>query len=326
MALIDTTEELKKHNSSITRGLEVASLQSFLADAYNMKIIPAIGRAQFNALVEGKAGFAAGSNEEALLHLVQKAAANFAVGFYVAYGSVLLNNSGAQVSTSATMRPASDKKLIQLRRQSIADGHTALEMAVEFLEENLVSFPLYRDAAVHHQNRALFINSSTEFNAISTIRVDAQLFESLRNYQRGIEWDQIRSLLGETLFDALKAKVVAGDLTDDEKALLTRIQRALAPLTVAEAIPYKQITIEAGGIFQLSDTVGGISGNVENKNPANESAVQGAMVRLISKGESELESLRRWLNANQAKFSDYVVQKTAGEVNVNTPGNGLYYL
>lgn len=326
MALIDTTEELKRHNSSVTVGLQVKSLESFLADAYDKKIIPAIGRAQFNALVNGKADFEAGSNQETLLHLVQKAAVNFAIGFYVAYGSVLLNNSGAQVSTSESMKPASDKKLMALRRQSIADAYTALEQAVEFLEENLGAFTDYANATAHYLNRALFINSSIEFNTISGIRVDAQLYDSLRNHLQGIEDDQIKVVVGEDLFDALKQKVLNGNATDDEKALIKRIQKVLAPLTIAEAIPYKLIRIEEGGIFQLSDTVGGISGNVENKTPANEMAVQAAMVKLCSKGESELESLRKWLNANADKFSDYVVQKSKGEVNVNTAGSGLYYL
>ena len=162
MALIENREELKNDNSSVTVNLSVDSLQSFLDDAINQHIIPAIGRDTYNLLLSKD--FEALSAEETLLLFVQKAVVNFALAYYSNYGSLQLSDSGAHVTQSDGMRAASDKKIMQLRKESFRAGFAALEYAVEFLEKNLATFVAYSASDEHKENRASFINSSIEFS------------------------------------------------------------------------------------------------------------------------------------------------------------------
>lgn len=322
MALIDTNTELKRHNSSVTVSLDVASLQSFLDDAINKHIVPAVSREVYDLLLPKN--FAAGSAEETILLLVQKSAVNFAIAYYTDFGAVLLSNSGAQVAKSNNLLPASDKKILQLRRQSMSSGYTSLELAVEFLEKNLTAFTTaYQASEAHAENRSRYINSSLEFNKACPKQIDAQLFSAVKSVQGEVEDREILAVLGEDLADRIRGKILNGGASEIELKLIRKIQKALAPLAMAGAIPYNMITMDASGIYQLSDTVGGISGNVENRAPASEKALQAAMVRLISSGESALQDLRTFLADNAAEFQeDYTPPE---DVDMTTD-KGLYLL
>lgn len=374
MALIDSTEEIKRHNSSVTLQLSVESILSFVDDAINKHILPAISAAQFDALISWKAGFTpynelsayttgnkvlyiseatglidfyavsasatAGqtpethpakwaldtSKERSVFILVQKACINFAIAYYVSFGSLQLSDSGAHVIQSGENRIASDKKLIQLKRQSLSDGHYALELAQEYLESNLATFTIYAASAAHTRNRNSFINSSAEFNSISAIQIEPILFSSIRNIQKQVQEDQVQAVLGEDLITTLITAIKGGTTTENQQKLILRVQKALIPLTLAEAIPYKLITVDVNGVFQLRDTVGGISGNVETREPADDRMAQLTMNRLVSRGESELESLRKWLYTNAELFSDYTAQGSKGDQDVNTSGSGVYMM
>lgn len=264
------------------------------------------------------------SKQHSLLLFIQRACINLAISNYVAFGSLQLSDSGAHVVQSGENRIASDKKLIQLKRQSLADGYYALELAQEYLESNLDTFTSYAASSAHTRNRSSFINSSIEFNTISAIPIEAVLFANIRNIQVQVQDDQIQSVLGEDLIAELISSIKSGNATDDQKDLILKVQKTLVPLTLAEAIPYKLITIDASGVFQLRDTVGGISGNVENREPAEDRLAQSVMNRLCSQGESNLEKLRKWLNENAAKFQAYVTQGTKGDQNINSVGSAIY--
>ncbi len=374
MALIDSTEEIKRHNSSVTLQLSVESILSFIDDAINKHIVPAISAEQFDALIAWKAGFTAYSSastyttgnkilyisettglvdfyaasasasagqtpethpskwaidtskQRSVFLLIQKACINFAIAYYVAFGSLQLSDSGAHVVQSGENRIASDKKLIQLKRQSLADGHYALELATEYLESNLATFTVYAASSAHTRNRNSFINSSAEFNTISAIQIEPILFASIRNIQKQVQEDQVQAILGEDLITTLITAIKEGTPSEDQAKLILRVQKALIPLTLAEAIPYKLITVDVNGVFQLRDTVGGISGNVETREPADDRMAQLTMNRLCSKGESELESLRKWLYTNAELFEDYTAQGSKSDQDPNTSGSGVYMM
>lgn len=325
MALIDNTAEIKSRNSAISLNIELANIQSFIDDAIDKHLIPAIGRTQFDALVAGKDGYTDGSKEKTLLILLQKATAGFMLAYYSNTGSLEISNTGIHVSTSTTKRPASDKKLMILRRQSFSDGYGALELAVNYLEVYLNDFPIYKASDEHFNNRALILNTSSEFQLGGVnIGNSAHLYQVLRIYQSGVEVNTIDALLGTSLTDKLRGLVLNGGGTIKEKLLIKKLYRPIAYFTMAEAIPYIAISIDPTGIYELSETVGGISGNVENRSAAQEKRLQNAMNALIMSGEAQLETIKQWVIENKTDFMDFTVPE---DVNINDgSAPNLYYL
>src|SRR5690606_36293899 len=121
------------------------------------------------------------AKESALLLLLQKAAVNFALGYYVNSGAVNISNAGITVTKSDKRLPASDKKLVALRRDCFESAYGALEKAVDYLESNLADFTEYAGSDEYKANRAYFINNSKDFQSNGVnIGNSAQLYQVLK--------------------------------------------------------------------------------------------------------------------------------------------------
>jgi hypothetical protein len=325
MRLITTNQDIKKHFSSVSAGFEIESIESFLTDGIEQHIIPAVGRAFYAELIAALETVEPGSKLETAIFILQKAEVNFALGYFSNSGALEISDAGINVTKSDKRLPASDKKLMQFRRQCIADGYNALELAVDFLELNIADFATYGASDNHKINRCLFINSSRDFP--QTLPVSAELFASLSSILANIEVEFIEPLLGEDVTDQLRAAILNNTLTDPQKDLLKRIRKVVGSRTLAEAIPYKLVNLDATGAYTYSDTVGGISGNVENRNPAELNRLQLSMNKLVNQSEADLESLRKWLNKHKEEFAGYEESTAASLASINTnPSSGLYFI
>ncbi|MFD2163673.1 DUF6712 family protein [Paradesertivirga mongoliensis] len=321
MSLIDTNAEIKRHNSSITTQLEVASIQSFIDDAENNHLIPAIGRAAFDALVAGKADYADGSKEKTLLLALQKACVNFALHYYSDNGGLIIDNAGIAVLTSTTKRPASDKKLISFKRQAFNSAHNSLELAVSFLEANIADFAIYAASDERVENRSRFINTSREFP--QKIPVTAALYTRLKAIISKEEETIIFNMLGDDLLTDIRTKFLANNLTPTEKTLVTKIRHVIGSNAIRKGITYGLVDVEATGSYVHRDTVGGISGNVENRDPAELDRLKPVMQQLACDYESDLERLRIFLKDNVANLTGYTAPT---EVVVNDPDSNVYLM
>ncbi|MNR29615.1 hypothetical protein D3C85_1470120 [compost metagenome] len=67
---------------------------------------------------------------------------------------------------------------------------------------------------------------------------------------------------------------------------------------MAEAIPYRTVTIDANGVFELSEAVGGMAANVETRSSATDKRLSAIMTGLTMRADQELETLRKFINAN----------------------------
>lgn len=298
MALIDNISEIKQHNSAISAGVDLANLQSFIDDAINDQLIPKIGLSQVQD-IELKKAEGMDDDERRLLLFMQKAIVGFAIANYSDNGSVILTNAGISVAKSNSSMPASDKKLLQLRRSNTKSAYAALEQAVLFLESKPDVFTIYADSDERTQNLSLLINNSADFQKAGIqIGNDAQLFNSLLPYVQNATDNYITPLITEDVIDTIINKIKSKDLSELQKKLLKKIQKPLAAFTMVEAIPYRAVTIDSNGIFQLSETIGGESASVESKSSASEKRLAAIMTGFTIRAEQELESLRQFLNNN----------------------------
>ncbi|WP_285055137.1 DUF6712 family protein [Pedobacter ginsengisoli] len=308
MSLLDNPAEVKLHNSAVAANIDLQNVQSFIDDAILKHLVPAIGQEQFDVIVAGKGGYADGSKGKRVLLLLQKAAVNFMVGAYADFGAVQINSAGISVIKSSNSAPASDKKLMILKRKSLFDAFNALEAAVNFLESNINDFTEYKNSVNHIANRSLLINTAYDFQfAGVNIGSSSRFYQALRIYQRKVESDHIEPLIGSVLMDMLRGFVLTSTGNAKQKALITKLQPAVAFFTMAKALVYLPVSVDESGAYELSETVGGISGNVENRNPAQEKQLMTARSGYLCDGKTELATITKWLVANKADFPDYAV-------------------
>jgi len=319
MALFDTSEELKNINSAFAISFELNNIQSFLDDAQRKYILPLIGSETLAHILAAKqaakkaadlgpeqvhkqatdvankqtseldaepSGLSDYSPQKKLIHLLQKAVLGFAFSEYSSYGALQIQDAGITVLSRENFRPASDAKMLALCKQSRHAGFEAQEALVECLEAHLNEFPSYAASAARQQNRAGFISSSAAFTQVS-LAIHASVFFQLKQELLRQEKELIRPLLGETRFQELKKAHQATVLTIDQQKLIEKIQAVIAPLALAETIPYGGLLIDGQGCFQ------------SNEDPLSTRAahrLQLAMVQLLSRGKAELEQLRKMIN------------------------------
>jgi hypothetical protein len=323
MELIKDASEIKKHNSAIDKSIEINNVKSFIDDAIESHIIPRIGRAQFDQIVAARDALT--DKQKPLFNLLQRSCVGFMLAYYAVSGAITIDNTGIFVTKGTNKLPASDKKLMSLRKDSFLKGYGSLEQAIDYLEENLADFPLYLVSDQHKKNRSLLINSSSEFESAGVnIGGNAQLFQILKAYQIDAENTYINNILGDDLNETLRAAILSGTTSDIQKQLLTKVRSAVASLTMMEAIPYISISIDSDGIFQLSDSVGGMAANVETKSSASEGRLQSAMFGFQVKGERQIEKLRQWLKKNKSEFTDYTVPTSV--ILNSDPTSNFYFL
>lgn len=312
--------DLKRHNSAIAGGLKLIDIQSFIDTAINKHIIPLIGFAQLTELEQAKAD--PSPAQQRVIDLLQKAAVGFMVYYWADQGALEMNSTGIQVRKGPNVAPASDKKILALKKQNIAIGFDSLELATAVMEASAADFPIYLASSEREENTRLLMNSSAEFQAAGVhIDNDARLYRRLRTYQGEVEDKYVLQVLGDEIRDALHQAMLSGTMSEVQKKLLSHVRKAIAFYTMAECIPYMAVSIDSTGIFQLNETVGGISGNVENRSSASDKLLASAMHQFITKAEEKLEMVRKFLIRNKQEFS-YTAPET---VAINEPGSNVYF-
>ena len=319
--LVNTTPELKAGVGAVQSDIVFDALASFVDDAEQNHIIPAIGYGLYDALREDTGLTDKQTRAKTLL---QKAIANFGIHYYVAFGAVQITESGISVLKTDRQLPASDKKTLQLRSQSRADGFKSLENVIIYLEAFPGDFPQYISDAAHLLNRGYYVNTTAEFSAGYNLQGNAELFASLKSVMRRVEENNIDTLLGNTLSTAIRSAILNNSTSTQQKTLIAKIATPVALLTVAEAITYNLVSIEARGL--VTNTLKGNIENVEQSTEGDLSRLQSAFNTLTARGMSEIGKLTKWLNDNAADYPDYVPQDQQARNNINDQPIGVYFL
>jgi len=319
--LINSTEELSSVMGAVNADLNFATIQSFIDDAELNHVIPAIGYGLYDALT---AGGVLSDKQTRAKAMLQKAVANFAVHYFVAFGAVRIAETGIMVLKDNRQLPASDKKTYLLRMQSRADGYKALEAAINYLESNQADFPQYIADDAHANNRSLYVNTTAAFSQGFELRDNAEVFQRLRGVIKTVEENYIDPLLGDTLSAALRQAILDNSTTDAQKKLIAKIASASAPLTIAEAIPYRLINFDSEGLVTAT-----LKGNIENVEVSTEGdlrRLQGVMNATLAKGQSELAKLTKFLNNNAADYTGYTAVDLSANSHINDTDRGLYLI
>lgn len=326
--LLNSIEQVKAYNSAVQSTLNFNSIVSFRDDAEDTVIVPLIGRPFYNQLLNRIADAVNNpltTDEAELIRLLTKAAANFTIAFYISFGSVQLSDSGAHVAVAESLRIASDKKLNELKNQSFINGYTALYNALEFLHSNKskTEFAVYFGSTAYDKNCEPFLQYPSDYSRIEQVNKNAWLFNNLISAQLKVADTDIKPLLGDALYNEIKTKIKEQDTSPLQIELINKIKTAVSYLSMAEGIALNLLKVDVNGVFSISESTGGITGNFQMKESPSDRRLQKFMHQFITRGESELEKLRIWLNANQTEIPEYTTQTIAALSPVNLNSDDL---
>lgn len=296
--LLKTIAELKAYVPTINQNMAWATFKPMVDQAERKYIVPLISQALYDALntAYNAAPQTLTSAQSTLLGYVQRALAYYAFYEILPYLTAAVGDLGVQEiqSSENTAIPARQFILNDLRENAAQSADAFADALLEYLEANANTFPLWRDSSAYTIVSELFINSTAEFEQHLAISNSRRVWLTLRPFVKLAEVEYILPAISQSLFDDLKAKLAAAHttpLTTPYKTLVSKIQRALAWLTVYKALPWAAIAFNPQGI-SVSSTGDGI----QLKTTADRLRFETAKTEATNNGMSFLRDLKKYLD------------------------------
>lgn len=304
--LINKNETLKSLLGGIQSQMNWGTWGPFVQDAENDHLIRAIGQELYDDLV-GKIDPATDqvtgtAQEKALIGKLRST-----LGHYTEMESSLSmlvqkGDGGMAVASPPNMQAPGKWMIVGKIAESRDKADRHMEAALQYLEVNKGSFPVWTSSSAYTVSHSLFLSSATEYaEYFPAIRESRRLYVALRGFVKKSEKDFILPLLGEPLFTAWKSKLLYNPIswTAQELEALSLLRTALANDAFKRGMPYLNLNSE----FRLVSETDGI----KNEDVLPESKVNAIRSDTEKESAEYANKLKRMLDskASATVFPEY---------------------
>ncbi|MCX6272209.1 MAG: hypothetical protein NTU44_13515 [Bacteroidetes bacterium] len=188
-----------------------------------------------------------------LVRRIQQPLAFYAYRNYACHADLTHSDKGRQIHVSETEKPAFEWMIERDDQSMLAKAHKLTDRLLTYLEENKEDSLIqekWTNTDVYRLTRELFINSAKEFEEVFPIEGSRRFFLKVVPFIREAEQNQVLSVLGKDLFAELKAVILSGEITSDQRELIRLIRIPLALFTMVTAIKRLSVEVLPEGIFQ----------------------------------------------------------------------------
>jgi hypothetical protein len=248
MALLKNIEELRKH-IPFTMGMNMENMNSFIEQAEMQFIIPEIGQAAFDDLQTKYDNNALSSaDEKQLLKLCQRSIAYYATLLFIPVGQLQISEAGIRIAVTEHFKQAFDWQVENLEESCRNAGDSCMESVLAFLELKKDVFTVWAGSSAYTVFKDVFVNSASQFNDLLGVQIPRRIFRRVLPEIKKVQENQIMATLSKELYDEIKTQWIAGNLTNENKALLNFIQPAIAHIGVAKSVSSISIRLTDLGI------------------------------------------------------------------------------
>lgn len=312
--LFKTIDEVKNH-LVVGTGTDINRVKPHIANAETAYIRPLLGSSLFNQLqayydnptaVTGSGSGSLGIDTEAmaaLLAKVQKSLIHLAyfMGFQVLNATI--SDSGFKRTESTTSKGLYHYQENELKDYFKTAGFNAMDEVLEYLEENIDDFDDFDMQPTWTVYKSAFIPNTKIFNSIIDISSSRLTFLRLKSYAMLVEDLNIRPLLGDAIFDEIKAEMVKDEPAVKVLAILPNIRKVVAFLSTAMLMEESGADLTEKGLYFESTTATAPSDR--NKQPAKQELITALAKRNRMYGDNYLEGLKSFLIRNPADWPAY---------------------
>lgn len=186
-----------------------------------------------------------------LLKLMQEALVRLSFADYATQGQLEISDSGFHNVKAKDRGVAWQWQMHEVRDGLKFTGYKALEKCLEFLWSKANStFPLWNASAEKDERLSLFINTSKEFQRYYNIHDNACVYWYIRPKIRQVMEQDIRPVLGTSLYNTLLTEIKGRNLTNVNKVLLDVANRAIAYGSILKSIPELTTLLTDAGIIE----------------------------------------------------------------------------
>jgi hypothetical protein len=309
--LFKDTNKLQEYAALVN--INFINIKSAIRSAEEDYVIDAIGKELYTKLNNDYTTAPAESDlsqaEQDLLHYCRSVIGPYVCYNYAPKADVQVSDAGMQRMETTSNKTAFQYQGKNYREQMLQEGEVATEKLLKFLDDNKTAFPEWTAAAAFTQYRKLFIKSGKEFNDLFRSASPYRNFIAMLPKMYDVEENGMRAFLGDTLFDRMKAKDKATTFTDLEKVLLSKMKKAIAYITVAQAMPFLNVRIDAAGIT-VSKSARTTNDEISSRNSADDNALSLIIRSCTDAGQSWMNNIKKYLDANAADFTGWTLPVT----------------
>lgn len=221
--------------------LDIKLISPVFPDAIEKYIKPFLGKEELDALTlwyeNNKEPEDAAYTE--LLKYVQRALIRFAIFMSVSQLDLKMTNAGFSVTSNPNVSPASPERVRAFKESMEKSGWDAIELLLTFLEENKADYTAWSASDAYTLATKNFVNSALEFDKTVNIDQSRLAFYRMRNTIDRVEYLKIEPVISKDLADAIKAEIIADNVSVANQAILPSIKKAVIFFTAAEDIDKK---------------------------------------------------------------------------------------
>ena len=302
MSLITNIEQIRAA-SSINVSNTINNWRPYITEAEEVFIRPVIGSEFYDVLdgvVNGSGSGDSGYDE--LLVKVRTALSLYSIHLGIDEMSVSVGPQGIQVVATDSHKPAPEYQVLNLKESLLMRAHRNIDMVLIYLSQHREQFSDY--TPVSH---GCLIADAAAFGRYVDINGSRRVFLQLIPVMRNIEQRYIRPTISEDLYDELQEAVNGSGssaISDDLQALLSRIQPALAYLTMARALQDITLDLLNWGAFQFAWST---FKSMRRMDEVNQDKAGQMMQAHQRDGEAALKAVQEWLDSNATadKYAAY---------------------
>ncbi len=204
--------------------------------------------------------------------------------------NVLFTSSGAMIAETEKMKAAPMWRTREAIAKATLSGYAFLNQLIDFLKTNAADYPTWTEAPVYTEVRESMVPTMKEANR--HIRLAGPwLLHKLRPSMRTVQTGPVKTLLGDTAYDALLAAVVANNPSADQVKHLDQIRPAMLHHAIAAEAIALSLNIDTNGAWNWSGATSGstVSGG---EKPATDQRLDALIHHHKAKGDAHLSALK----------------------------------
>lgn len=227
-------------------------VKSTIAMVENKHLIPILGLMQYeelNANFNAPPGDGIPTRLLSLLDYCRKVIGPWVCVYFTPKTDVKVSGAGARRMESDKAKTAFQyqvKNFVDANRQEAMD---AQEFLLAFLEEKKADYPLWVAGPGNAAYRKLFIKTASEFNELFFTPAPHSNFWAIKSKMVDVEEIILPPAIGADIYSSLKTKTRNSTaLNEVEEELLYAVKKAVAALSVAEALPFVHLRMAEDGM------------------------------------------------------------------------------
>jgi len=247
------------------------------------------------------------AHESAVISLLQTAQANLGYVKALPFLSVQNTSSGAAQAETQTNKPLFKWQKLEIEDGALENAWEAIESAILYLIANRTesAFSTWKDSDAENAQLAYFINYAADFNNYYGIANSRRTYEAVKSSMRDAEQVHVKRVLGLPLFNAIKAEVLARNVSSDNAIILEMIKASVANITMGTAIYKGDFRFDENGARLVSTNSTG-SDTSKIKGLADPTTKRDISTTCMELGRNYLMELSQYLEDNATTYPLYV--------------------